>query len=125
MKSAGGVDTKIILVVEENVATREQLVELVRRLGFIAIPAADRESATVIARKLHVDLVILRVAEDLAVVASISELKRRRPETAVLALAQPDTLAEPLLRSAGVDAVMPAAGALIDLAEPIRRLLRM
>ena len=123
--SVGATDTKIILIVEEHVPAREQLAEFVRRLGFIAVPAADPESAAVIARKLHIDLVILRVAENLAAVASISDLKRRRPEIAVLALAQEDAFAEPLLRSAGAEVVLPASGGIVDLDEPIRRLLRV
>ena len=124
MRSLGATDTKIILIVEEHVPAREQLAELVRRLGFIAVPAADPESAAVIARKLHVDMVIMRLSENLAAVASISELKRRRPEIAVLALAQSDAFAEPLLRSAGADVVLPAAAGIVDLDEPICRLLK-
>jgi DNA-binding response OmpR family regulator len=124
MRSIGGADTKIVLVVEEEVSDREQLVEFVRRLGFIAIPVADAESAGVIARKLHVDLVILRVPEDLAAVAAISDFKRRRSETGVLVLTRTDTLTEPLLRSAGVDAVLPYTSAVMELEEPIRRILR-
>ena len=49
MRSAGATDTKIILIVEEHVPARERLAEFVRRLGFIAVPAADPESAAVIA----------------------------------------------------------------------------
>jgi DNA-binding NtrC family response regulator len=76
---------KIVLVVEEQVDVRDALVAGLRGLGYIAIPVADADSATVVIRKLRPSLIVWNVRDRARPIAAIlADWKRRRPDAGVI-----------------------------------------
>ena len=116
---------KIVVVIEGRSDLRGELVECVRRMGFIAIPAADLESGVVIVRKLPVDLILVdSPPDDITGISQIAELKKRRREARVVVITDWHPMGEGLFRSAGCDEICYKPVAMADLEERIRRLLR-
>lgn len=119
-------ETKVVLVVQEKPNLRADLVDCFRAFDFIAIPAADVESAEVIIRKLHVDLIVLAVSsDDLTALPLIADVKRRRPQTRILVLSPEPSPGGTWLQSAGVDDIVAAPVPLPELEHRVRRLLTM
>lgn len=117
-------DAKILLVIEERHEMRDELAEFFRGLGFIAIPAADTDSATVIVRKLRPDLILWHaVGTDAVATAVIAEWKARRPDTPVVAVARPSATGGEGLRRSGADAVVTGPVVLAHLERLVRQLL--
>jgi DNA-binding response OmpR family regulator len=118
-------ETKVVLVVQEKPTARADLVDYFQALGFIAIPAADVESADVIIRKLPVDLIVLAVPpDDLTAVALVSDVKRRRPGTRILMLSSEPATVRTLFESAGVDDIAPLPVPLPEFEHRVRSLLK-
>jgi len=117
-------EPKVILVVA-HLELRGLLTEFLRRLGFIAVPAPDAETASVVAEKLRVDLILLHLAmagsKDTAFLA---HLKQKRPDAPIVVLcSHPNAVTESECRALGAAAVFHQPTDLRELKDVIFRLL--
>jgi DNA-binding response OmpR family regulator len=121
---ASGIDARIALVIEDEPDLRDQLVECLRGLGLIVVPAADRDCASVIARKVRPDLIVVDAPADVGAVIHVSDFKRRGPDASIVVLSSvslPEKQED--FRAAGADAVLQKPVAIPHLGAVISRLL--
>lgn len=117
-------DAKILLVIEEGHEMRDELAEFFRGRGFITVPAADADSATVVVRKLRPDLILWHAASsDAVTAAAVAEWKMRRPDTPIVAVVRPSAAGEDGLRRSGVDTVITGPVVVAHLERLVRQLL--
>ncbi len=118
-------EPKIILVVDAQLELRELLTDFLRRLGFIAIPAPDAETASVVAEKLRIDLILLHLAVlDSKERAFLTQLKQKRPDAPIVVLSSStDRVPGSECQDLGAAAIFHQPADLRDLKDAIFRLL--
>jgi DNA-binding response OmpR family regulator len=120
-------DAKIVAVVDDHVEIREVLAEFLRRLGFVAIPVPDGDSALVVAEKIHLDLVLLDlVLSGTSGTALLSTLRGKLEGTPIVVISGYLNEAKKAeCRALGADEVLEKPLNLKNLETIIRGLLRV